>query len=477
MYIFLQFSVMVIVTSVSLDRLKVRKVASNSAKKRTVLNPRRSKRKLTAAEKATLREIRARSRTKWTEALEEAQEALREAALVMQAKVPGHQLDYYVRVITQSITSSNIKPHKNVTRWNAFVAQETRKRNAEREPGTAAIKTSDISKELSMQWHALSPEEQYEQTQEMVGTLQTAREVKKTGLHNTSLTAFHDARAVVGHIQTEIVNLHHRTGIEFLCFAVWKDIHQYSAPYVFRTSDLFDNFFHHITKYTLTDLALKLEAFFLGGVDGLARNYVERLVQLKSLTTSLIKEKLVNAAGHPISRMVYSNFDEAITLKHAVVLKGWPLPKFCCPSHLTGCSDLEILFNAWKSGAAHFVKLDDQEYKEWQSQYFQRRAGVAPELINPVSNGESINTNPPSAMPDAHPHVTNSPVNEVQPANIPTPATATETPTNPSPSALAPATSFVNFGADGSFIPPKARKTRKDKGVPRGRRKGKENKA
>ncbi|KAJ2933884.1 hypothetical protein H1R20_g3197, partial [Candolleomyces eurysporus] len=337
----------------------------------------------------------------------------------MQAKVPGHQLDYYVRVITQSITRSNIKSRKTVTGWNAFVVQETHKQNAEREPGTAAIKTSDISKELSLRWHALSPEEQREQTQEMVGTLQTAREVKKTGLHNTSLTAFHDAHAVVGHIQTEV------------------------------------------------------EAFFLGGVDGLAQNYVERLVQLKSLTASLIKEKLVNAVGHPISRMVYSNFDEAITLKHAVILKGWPLPKFCCPSHLTGCSDLEILFNAWKSGAAHFVKLDNEEYKEWHSQYLQQRAGVAPKLINPVSNGDSINTNP-SAVPD--PHVTNFPVNEVQPATIPMPTTTTKTPINPSPSVLAPATSFVNFGADGSFVAPKACKTRKDKGVPCGRRKGKENK-
>lgn len=121
---------MVIVTSISLDRLKVRKVTSKSTTKRTVLNPRRSTRRLTTAEKATVKEIRARRRAKWNKALEEAQEALRDAALVMQSKAPGHQIDHYIRVITQSATRSNVKARKNVTTWNAFVSQETRKRNA-----------------------------------------------------------------------------------------------------------------------------------------------------------------------------------------------------------------------------------------------------------------------------------------------------------------------------------------------------------
>jgi proline dehydrogenase len=209
-FTFLHFLVMVIVTSVSLDRLKVRTATSTSIHKRTTLNPRRVARKLTAAEKATAKEIRARNREKWDKALEEAQEALHEAALVMQAKVPGHQLDYYLRVITQNVTHSNVKARKTVTEWNAFVAQETFYSGdsflaaIEREPGTAPIKSSDISKELSAQWQSMSPEDRHEQTQDMVKTLQTARDVKRLGVHNTNLTAFHDARAVVQHIQTEV---------------------------------------------------------------------------------------------------------------------------------------------------------------------------------------------------------------------------------------------------------------------------------
>ncbi|KAJ2920760.1 hypothetical protein H1R20_g16335, partial [Candolleomyces eurysporus] len=111
----------------------------------------------------------------------------------MQAKVPGHQLDYYIRVITQAITRSAVKPCKRITKWNMFVAKEMRKHNEEREPGAAPIKSSDLSKELSTQRHAMSVEEQDEQTKEMIEVLQKAHEVKETGQHNTQLTAFHDA--------------------------------------------------------------------------------------------------------------------------------------------------------------------------------------------------------------------------------------------------------------------------------------------
>ncbi|KAJ2920758.1 hypothetical protein H1R20_g16336, partial [Candolleomyces eurysporus] len=248
----------------------------------------------------------------------------------------------------------------------------------------------------------------------------------------------------------QIVNLNQRTGLEFLCLAIRKDLKQYNAPYVFQTSDQFDNFFHHTTKYTLTDLALKLEGFFLGSINGLAQNYVERLIQLKSATTALIKEKLINAAGSQVPRMVYINFDQAITLKHAIILKGWPLPQFCCPFHITACSDIELLYNAWKSGAAHFVKLNDSEYKQWQSQYLQQHAatlatGAQANSINP--NGQSINSSTLTVKGSANSNaaVTDLPVQA-----------ATNAPTVSDAPVLSPApASFLNFGLDGTMVPNK----------------------
>jgi hypothetical protein len=37
-----------------------------------------------------------------------------------------------------------------------------------------------------------------------LGVVKNAQEDKETEQHNTQLTAFHDARAVVGHIQQEV---------------------------------------------------------------------------------------------------------------------------------------------------------------------------------------------------------------------------------------------------------------------------------
>ncbi|KAJ2928981.1 hypothetical protein H1R20_g8114, partial [Candolleomyces eurysporus] len=127
----------------------------------------------------------------------------------MQAKVPGHQLDYYVCAITQAITQSQVKPRKRVSKWNVYLSSETRRLNEEREPGSAPIKTSNVSKELGVKWKAMSKEEQDMLTADVVATHEDAREEKETGQHNTQLTAFHDARAVVGHIQREVHTIFH----------------------------------------------------------------------------------------------------------------------------------------------------------------------------------------------------------------------------------------------------------------------------
>ena len=50
----------------------------------------------------------------------------------------------------------------------------------------------------------LSKAEQIELTEDTVAALQDAREAKELGQHNSQLTSFHDARAVVSHIQREV---------------------------------------------------------------------------------------------------------------------------------------------------------------------------------------------------------------------------------------------------------------------------------
>ena len=50
--------------------------------------------------------------------------------------------------------------------------------------------------------------------------------------------------------------------------------------------------------------------------------------------------------GAAITRMAYDRFDELVTARHHIVVKNWPLKKFCNPSAVTSRIELEVLYNA-----------------------------------------------------------------------------------------------------------------------------------
>lgn len=63
--------------------------------------------------------------------------------------------------------------------------------------------------------------------------------------------------------------------------------------------------------------------------------------------------------------MYYVNFEHHITHPYGVVLEHWPLDKFVCPSYIKSMNEVDVLYNAWKSGAARFRRLSETEHDEW----------------------------------------------------------------------------------------------------------------
>ena len=127
-YFLLPSPTMRVVTVNSLQRLKPTNVTKGVYRVEP-LRPRRSRRKLTAAEKTFARAGRLRRSSTLEDALSEAQVSVKNIALAMQQKVPGHQLDYYVRLILNAITNSKKSKRTKVSLWNAFLSIETKKRN------------------------------------------------------------------------------------------------------------------------------------------------------------------------------------------------------------------------------------------------------------------------------------------------------------------------------------------------------------
>ena len=69
--------------------------------------------------------------------------------------------------------------------------------------------------------------------------------------------------------------------------------------------------------------------------------------------------------------MHYENVDQKITAKWQVALDGWPLTKFSSLSSIVTRNEVEILYNAFKTGTAIFHQFSNAKREKWDAAYFQ----------------------------------------------------------------------------------------------------------
>jgi hypothetical protein len=63
--------------------------------------------------------------------------------------------------------------------------------------------------------------------------------------------------------------------------------------------------------------------------------------------------------------MYYSGFDDRITKHYGIIIDHWPLPTFCSPSDLKTVNEVQILYNAFDTGATNFRKLSSEELEKF----------------------------------------------------------------------------------------------------------------
>ena len=125
-------------------------------------------------------------------------------------------------------------------------------------------------------------------------------------------------------------------------------------------------------------------------------NSKTKMLKLKKKTTTLILEKLCRCIPHdsltlltkgsstgtltevPITRMAYNRFDDLITAQHRVVVRNWPLKTFCNPSAVGSRTELELLYNVWKSGRTYFEQLTHEEMEAWEDSRISARVEFVP---------------------------------------------------------------------------------------------------
>ncbi|KAG6819073.1 hypothetical protein H0H93_015742 [Arthromyces matolae] len=424
--------------------------------------------KATAAEKAKKKVERLAAKRSYQEALRDTRDKITHMAEELRQRFGKHSVKYYEQEIIQ--TSRLNKKQRAPGHWNAFVSQEVKRRNENRDPGEVRLKAHQMMTDISAAWRNMSDEQKIESTKETLKQLQETRELRDVGTHNVPISAFHDSRATLEKIGEEIQRLHTRTRLEVLLVAVRSSREHYTRPFVLATSDRVDDFMELTLRETANDFALRLEGYCLSGVQGVTRNYVQELSYKRKTIASLITIKLKEAASGTIARMNYQNFG-SITERFSLVIKGWPLKTFCAPSDISSRTELDILLNAWTNGTAFFYKLSRTEYNEW----LEKRDGQpsaqaaisnesASHVSAPVDTSAGVDTSSIDAGTDA-PDTENSPL----PNNCLSSATSS-TP----PFSMPLTTNFVNMvqTSDGTVMQAakKARKPRKDKGQPRKKR-------
>ncbi|KAH9951710.1 hypothetical protein B0H21DRAFT_684804 [Amylocystis lapponica] len=488
----------------------------------------------TPAEKAFSKEKRRARKSALADALANAQETLWESARSMRETFGQHNTEYYYRLIMQCPQAS--LQRRAVNRWNAYQRMELKKLNdgmyillpSALPEGYPRIKASDNGpemQEIREQWKSMTQQEKRDATEDAVEELKEHREMKSRGQHNVQMGAFSDARATLASMKTELERLSERTGTETMLFAVRSNTDQFNQPYVFYSSQRLADFFETATSAHVTDFALRMEGYCISGVEGVVTNYRQDLLNLKKKTAALILQKLNDVATNPIARMTYTNFDEHVTVKHGIIIENWPLNKFCNPSSIPSRNEVDVLYQAFRSGTTRFRKLTNPEWEEWEEARFQAKLAISrradaddPQEDDPEDSSQRPST--PAAVgeqpapaaageqpaPAAVEEVTSSsnglpvpstsaaapitPTTVTQPtsprrrdfesdADVPDPNNNESAPRKRRKTAAAPlGHDFINAvsapGGGGVVVQRKARKVRSDKGVkkgPRGSRK------
>ena len=87
------------------------------------------------------------------------------------------------------------------------------------------------------------------------------------------------------------------------------------------------------------------------------------------MPNGLLKNLTVRVSDGDVKQMIYKDFDKCITHKHGIVVEGWPLTKFCCPSDVKSQMERNLLLKSWQTSMMKFRKMGEDEYMAWMEDH------------------------------------------------------------------------------------------------------------
>lgn len=189
---------------------------------------------------------------------------------------------------------------------------------------------------------------------------------------------------------------------------------------------------------------------------GVKKSYTQDLIQSKSYVAKLLLEKFRKpsfrfssaeslythlpgavAGRMPVAKINYKNFSR-MTNRYGIVYENWPLEQFCCPGSINSMPELEVLKNAFESGAARFRKLGFAELEAWRKLQSELLAAERESFREGPDDGELDGASRRDALAPPSLESITTPPGSTSRLPTPTPSAPRPRPVRPSSSPLPP---------------------------------------
>ncbi|KAK7438760.1 hypothetical protein VKT23_017891 [Stygiomarasmius scandens] len=340
--------------------------------------------KLTNTQKTEKKKARDDEKQQYQGRLKEIFAKIMDEAVALKEEFGKHDVQWYLDEIMQTYRLKQKK--RKVAPFRAFVSQQMKLINSGVPEGECHKKISECIGDLGRKWAHMSEKERAEATTDAVKELEDNRLNKELASHNSSISAFHDVRTTMEDAKLMVPSA---TPLALVQRAL-------------LSRERVASFFELAFKQTPHAIGSCLEGYCISGVEGVARNYITETTKMKKELVKIIAKKLKVAGGKTlIPRMYYKNFDDHITAKYGVKIINWLLERFCCPSELSMCIDIQVLRTAWESGTTYFYKMTSAEWKEWDEKRF--KDALEEQTSGSVPTNTITPTDEPAATPDPNP--------------------------------------------------------------------------
>ncbi|KAF8493120.1 hypothetical protein JB92DRAFT_3127509 [Gautieria morchelliformis] len=195
---------------------------------------------------------------------------------------------------------------------------------------------------------------------EMVHALEEKRLPEKKGICSRPAAHLNDVRVTTKGVGEEVLNLQKRCAMVSFSITVRTDPSHANLPLNYHDA-VSQDFIELLFGMDIDDFALKMEAYALFRIKGIAKNNNDRKTMTKRIVCVLVKHGLREITGEYSLDMEWKRYESKIVDTWRVELVGWPVKEF--DPYVLGVKDLETCVAALKGPdpVCYWRKLDDEE--------------------------------------------------------------------------------------------------------------------